>query len=178
MTAVKARFVPAEERSPEQRAAVELAGTLTDELLSSDAYLFAVPLYNWNSPASFQAWVDRIFTADALRAGGEEPLAGRHAVIVHSRGGGYGPGTPREGWDHSEPYLRRVLEDVWKLDVTVVTAELTLANTVPAMAHLAEAAENSLRSAHADAGDHARRVAELVAAGDPAVDLTEVRAAV
>ena len=134
MTAVGARFVPAEDRSPEQRAAVELAETLTDELLSSDAYLFAVPLYNWNHPASVQAWVDRILTAAPLRAGEGEPIAGRPAVVVHSRGGGYGPGTPREGWDHAEPYLRRILEDVWKLDVTMVTAELTLAATVPAMA--------------------------------------------
>src|SRR5690349_190543 len=39
MTAVGSRFVPAEERTPEQRAAAELAETLTAELLESDAYL-------------------------------------------------------------------------------------------------------------------------------------------
>jgi FMN-dependent NADH-azoreductase len=178
MAAVSQQFGPAEDRSPEQQAAADLAQTLTDELLSSDAFLFAVPLYNWSNPASVQAWIDRILTAAALKAGGEEPLAGRPAVVVHSRGGGYGPGTPREGWDHGEVYLRRILQDVWKLDVTFVTAELTLAGTVPAMAHLTEAAELSLRTAHTAAEDHARRVAELVAAGDPAVDLTEVRAAV
>ena len=76
MTAVGARFTPAEDRTPEQRAAVELAETLTDELLSSDAYLFAVPLYNWTNPASVQAWVDRILTAAPLRAGEGEPIAG------------------------------------------------------------------------------------------------------
>ena len=169
MTAVGARFVPAEDRSPEQQAAVELAGTLTDELLSSDAYLFAVPLYNWSNPAIVQAWVDRILTASPLRAGEGEPIAGRHAVVVHSRGGGYGPGTPREGWDHAEPYVRRVLEDVLMLDVTVVTAELTLAGVVPAMAHLQDLAAESLRLAHRDAEDHARRVAELVVPADGAI---------
>ena len=176
--AVGARYVPAEQRSPEQVAAVRLAETLTDELVSSDAYLFAVPLYNWTHPASVQAWIDRIFTAAPLRAGEGEPIAGRPAVVVHSRGGGYGPGTPRDGWDHAEPYLRRILEDVWKLDVTVVTAELTLAATVPAMAHLKDAGAASLRAAHTAAEDHARRVAELVAAGLPAVDLTAERQAV
>ncbi len=176
--AVGARFVPAGERSPAQVAAVRLAETLTDELVSSDAYLFAVPLYNWTNPASVQAWIDRIFTAAPLRAGEGEPIAGRPAVVVHSRGGGYGPGTPREGWDHAEPYLRRILEDVWKLDVTVVTAELTLAATVPAMAHLKDVGAASLRAAHTAAEDHARRVAELVAAGEPAVDLTGQRQAV
>jgi FMN-dependent NADH-azoreductase len=170
-TAVGARFVPAEQRSPEQAAAVALSEELVAELVDSQAYLFAVPLYNWSNPAAFQAWVDRIFTAEALRAGGTEPLAGRHAVVVHSRGGGYGPGTPREGWDHGETYLRRILQDVWKLDVTFVTAELTLARTVPAMAHLVGAADASLQRAHADAEDHARRVAELVAARELAVEL-------
>ena len=112
------------------------------------------------------------------------PAAGRRgradrrppAVVVHSRGGGYGPGTPREGWDHAEPYLRRILEDVWKLDVTMVTAELTLAATVPAMADLKHLGAASLQAAHTAAEDHARRIAELVAAGDPAVDLTPARA--
>jgi FMN-dependent NADH-azoreductase len=178
MTAVGARFVAAEDRTPEQAAAMELADTLTDELVSSDAYLLAVPLYNWSNPASVQAWVDRILTASPLRAGEGEPIAGRPAVVVHSRGGGYGPGTPREGWDHAEPYLRRILEDVWKLDVTVVTAELTLAATVPAMAAFKDLGAASLQAAHTAAEDHARRVAELVAAGEPALDLTTVRTAV
>jgi len=178
LTAVGSRFVPVADRTPEQQAAVQLAGTLTDELLSSDAYLFAVPLYNWTHPASVQAWVDRILTAAPLRAGEGEPIAGRPAVVVHSRGGSYGPGTPRDGWDHAEPYLRRIFEDVWKLDVTVVTAELTLAATVPAMAAFRDLGAASLQAAHTAAEDHARRVAELVAADRPAVDLTAVRAAV
>ena len=172
-TAVGARFVPADERTPEQAAAVDLAETLTAELVGSDAYLLAVPLYNWSNPAAVQAWVDRIFTAEALRAGGTEPIAGRPAVVVHSRGGGYGPGTPRAGWDHGEPYLRRILEDVWKLDVTFVTAELTLARTNPAMSHLVDSADASLSRAHADAEDEARRVAELVAARAAAIDLRD-----
>ncbi len=47
------------------------------------------------------------------------------------RGGGYGAGTPREGWDHATPYLLRILGDVWGADVTLVEAELTLADVVP-----------------------------------------------
>jgi len=88
---------------------------------------------------------------------------------VHSRGGGYGDDTPRAGWDHAEPYLRRVLADVLRLDVTFVTAELTLAGVVPAMAHLTDLADESLRLAHRDAEDHARRVAELVIPGEGAI---------
>lgn len=177
-TAVGARFAPAEARSPEQAAAMELAETLTGELVGSDAYLLAVPLYNWATPASVQAWIDRILTAEPLRAGGTEPLAGRPAVVVHTRGGGYGPGTPREGWDHAEPYLRRILRDVWKLDLTVVTAELTLAGATSAMAHLKDAAVASLERAHLAAEEQGRRVAELVAAGGAAADLHRLPEAV
>ena len=49
----------------------------------------------------------------------------------------------------------------------MVTAELTLAATVPAMAHLKDVGAASLQAAHTAAEDHARRVAELVAAERP-----------
>ena len=46
---------------------------------------------------------------------------------------GYAPGTPKHGWDHSTPYLRRMLGDLWGADLTVVERELTLAEVNPAM---------------------------------------------
>ncbi|WP_327591236.1 hypothetical protein OHA25_02200 [Nonomuraea sp. NBC_00507] len=33
-------------------------------------------------------------------------LAGRSFVVTGARGGAYGPGTPREPYDHQERYLR------------------------------------------------------------------------
>ena len=63
---------------------------------------------------------------------GSRPLEGRPVVLVAVRGGGYGAGTPREGWDHATPYLLRILRDVWGADVTLVEAELTLADVHPA----------------------------------------------
>lgn len=52
-----------------------------------------------------------------------------------------------------------------------------VAATVPAMADLKHLGAASLQAAHAGAEEHARRVAELVAASDSAVDLTALRAA-
>ena len=49
-----------------------------------------------------------------------------------ARGGGYGPGTPRAGWDHATPYLQQIFGAVFGADLTVVEAELTLASVVPA----------------------------------------------
>jgi FMN-dependent NADH-azoreductase len=51
---------------------------------------------------------------------------GRTAVLMNARGGSYQPATPRDGWDHAEPYLRRVLAEVLGLDRLVITPELTL----------------------------------------------------
>ena len=36
-------------------------------------------------------------------------LEGKPALVLTTRGGGYGPGTPREGWDHNTAYLRRIV---------------------------------------------------------------------
>ena len=60
-------------------------------------------------------------------------LGGRRVVFAASRGGGYGPGTPREGWDHGEPWLRHALSTIGLDDLSFVTAELTLARESPAM---------------------------------------------
>jgi FMN-dependent NADH-azoreductase len=52
MTAVGAGRVPTQEHTPEQAEAVALAATLADEMLGADAYLFAVPLYNFGVPST------------------------------------------------------------------------------------------------------------------------------
>src|SRR5579863_4854085 len=52
-TAVYAAYTPEESRTDEQRAALALAATLTDELLAADALLFAAPLYNFGVSQHF-----------------------------------------------------------------------------------------------------------------------------
>jgi FMN-dependent NADH-azoreductase len=81
---------------------------------------------------------------------------------VLTRGGGYGPGTPRHGWDHGGPWLRRIFADVFGLDLHVAEAELTLAGINPAMAALRDLAEQSLHDAHATAEAHGRTIAQRV----------------
>jgi len=130
--AVNAGFVAAADRTAEQAAAVELATTLTDELVEADAILLAVPLYNWGVSQHIKAWFDLIMT-DARVRGPEPLLKGKPVVLATVRGGGYAPGTPKHGWDHSTPYLRRMLGDLWGADLTVVERELTLAGVNPAL---------------------------------------------
>src|ERR1700760_4892486 len=131
--AVAAAQTPEPDWTPEQRQAVALAATLVDELLAADAIVLAVPMYNFGVSQHIKAWIDLIVT-DPRAGAGAPPLGGEKPVVLATvRGGAYGPGTPREGWDHSTNYLRRILADVWGADLTVVEREFTLVGVNPAL---------------------------------------------
>jgi FMN-dependent NADH-azoreductase len=148
-TAIGAARTPAEGRSEEQRSAVALAAGLAAELRSADAVLLAIPLYNYGVAQHAKVWIDLVM------AGAESPveplLAGKPTVLVTVRGGAYGPGTPREGWDHSTDYLRRIVADVWAADLTLVERELTLAGVNPAMDAFKDLGAQLKEAAHAAA---------------------------
>lgn len=137
--AVGAGFTAPEDRTAEQAAAVKLASTLTDELVNADAVLLAVPLYNWGVSQHFKTWFDLVMTDPRVRAP-EGLLPGKPVVLATVRGGAYGPGAPKHGWDYSTPYLRRMLAEQFGADLTVVERELTLAGVNPAMEPLRELA--------------------------------------
>src|SRR5689334_7138636 len=139
-SAVTAGFVPEPGRTPEQRAAVTLAASLLDELLAADAIVLAIPLYNFGVSQHTKAWIDLIQTDPRTGAGNPPVLAGKNVVLCTVRGGAYGPGTPREGWDHSTGYLRRILADVWGAELTVVEREFTLVGVNPALDDFKDAA--------------------------------------
>jgi FMN-dependent NADH-azoreductase len=158
-TAVSAAYVDAASRTPEQLAAVTLATELADEFTSADAAVIAVPLYNFGVANSVKTWIDLLITDPRFAAGAPQIMVGRPVVLVIARGGGYGEGTPRAGWDHATPYLQRVFGDVWGMNVHVVEAELTLADVVPAMEALRPIAAQSRAAAHVSA----KAVATLLA---------------
>ena len=129
--AVAASATPAADRTPEQQAAADLAAVLVDELLGASAVLLAVPLYNFGVSQHVKTWIDLIHTDPRVSAG--PFLEGKPTVLATVRGGAYGAGTPREGWDHSSGYLRRIFGDVWGTDLTVVEREFTLVGVNPAL---------------------------------------------
>ena len=156
-TAAFAGYTPEDQRTPEQTAALAVAAELADELVAADALVFAVPLYNFGVSQHFKIWQD-IVSTDARFAPGQQPLAGRPAFLVIARGGGYGEGTPRHGWDHATGWLRRILEDVWGLDLDVIETELTLAEVTPQMADLVDLAREQLAASHETARHSGRSV--------------------
>jgi FMN-dependent NADH-azoreductase len=154
--AVTASWGPVEARTEAQREAVALAAGLADELLAADSYIIGVPLYNWGISQHVKTWIDLVITDPRFGSGSTTPLKGRSGLLVIARGGAYGEGTPKFGWDHATAYLTRVLGEVWGLDLRVVEAELTLADVVPAMAELKPLAAQFLAAAHDAAATHGR----------------------
>lgn len=153
------QHVPIEQRTPEQTAGVDIAAELADELIAADAYVFALPFYNFGASQHFKAYVDIVLAEPRFAPGSTPVIAGRPAQLTVARGGGYGPGTPRHGWDHGTSWYRRVLEDIWHLDLEVIECELTLADVTPAMESLRGLAASNLANAH----EAARQNGELLA---------------
>ncbi|GEL22785.1 FMN-dependent NADH-azoreductase [Pseudonocardia sulfidoxydans NBRC 16205] len=157
--AITGSQTPADERSADQQAAVALAATLVDELLAADAVLLAVPLYNFGVSQHVKTWMDLVITDPRAAAGSDPLLAGKPVVLCTVRGGAYGGGTPREGWDHSTDYLRRILADVWGADLTVVEREFTLVGVNPALDDFADLAADMHQGALASAREAGKALA-------------------
>ena len=131
-------------------------------MLAADAIVVASPLYNFGVPSTSRRGSAPAHHRPRLGPG-TAPLTGRPLALVIARGGGYGPGTPRAGWDHATPYLRQIFGAVLGADLTVVEAELTLAAVVPAMASLVPEAERLRARARELAAEAGRALAERVA---------------
>jgi FMN-dependent NADH-azoreductase len=154
--AVAASMTPVSERTPGQSAAVDLARELTDELSAADALLFAVPLYNFGVSQHFKSYVDLVLTDPRMAPGAIPATDGKPAVLVTVQGGNYSAGTPKEGWDHATAWMRRILEDVWQLDLEVVTREFTLVGVNPALDQFTELADELRKVAEDQATRHGR----------------------
>jgi FMN-dependent NADH-azoreductase len=162
--AVMGARTPEADRSERQRAGVALAARLAGELAGADAVLLAVPLYNFGVSQHIKTWIDLVIAAPRDSSGAEPLLAGKPTVLVTVRGGAYGAGTPRDGWDHSTGYLRRILADVWGAELTVVEREFTLVGVNPALDQFTELAAQLKDAAHAAAREAGRALTAAVAA--------------
>ncbi|MCD9199394.1 FMN-dependent NADH-azoreductase [Aeromicrobium wangtongii] len=156
-TAAFAGHTPEDERTPEQQAAAALATQLADEVGAADVLIIGAPLYNFGVSQHLKTWFDLLIT-DPRFAGGAQTVKDKPAFLVIARGGGYGEGTPRAGWDHATGWLRRILEDVWGLDLDVIETELTLAEVTPQMAELRDLARAQLAESHEVARTSGRSV--------------------
>ncbi|GGS05881.1 FMN-dependent NADH-azoreductase [Streptomyces aureoverticillatus] len=134
---------------------------LTAELRAAGTVLLGVPMYNFGVPAALKAWIDRVSFPGAYTDpdSGRPLLGGTRVVVVAACGGGYGPGTPREGCDFQVPYLRAYFGNlgVAEDELHVVRAELTRAGDIPGLAGFQDLAADSLTAARAAVAELAVR---------------------
>jgi len=142
-----ARMVPPDQHTPAQRTSWALTQELVGEIEAADAILLGMPLYNFGPPSTIKAWVDHIIAPGlSVDASMQGLLGGRDLLVVVARGGGYGPETPRAGWDHAESWLPHGIS-LTGLEPRFIVAELTLADVNPAMAELKPLAAESRAAA-------------------------------
>lgn len=147
-TSALAGMTPEAERSPEQSAAWTLSELVVREVREATTIIMGLPLYNYGAPSSVKSWVDYLIVPGmSIDADTRAPLLGdRELLVLVSRGGGYGPGTPREGWDHAQQWLPHGLSMVG-LEPEFITTELTLAAVTPGMGDLVPLAQQSRAAA-------------------------------
>ncbi len=116
-----------EQVTPEQKAEMETGKQILDEFLSADIVLIGAPMYNFSVPSQLKAWIDLICVAGTTFKygpnGPEGQCGGKKVVVISTRGGMYGPGSPFEPFDHQQKYLRDVFTFLGVKDITVITAE-------------------------------------------------------
>lgn len=158
-----AAFAEPAAHTPEQAAAFAERLKLIEELESADAVLIGAPMYNYTIPSTLKAWIDNVILMGRT-AGENHSVANTPVTVVASRGGSYAPGTPREGDEYVQNYLKLVLVDTLGLDVDFIVPELTMAPQVPAMAELVPLFEASRDRALQEAVSKAKALAQRHAA--------------
>lgn len=132
---------------------------ILDELLGADVVLIGVPLYNYSMPATLKTWVDYIHVPAVTASFGRleaQPMKGRPAVLISTRGGTYDAGTSTEFDDHAIPALSLILQDALGMTLETIVATRTLSERFGAPveevarqgAELAAAHDSATRAAH------------------------------
>jgi len=159
-----AGFADPATHTPEQAAAFAERVRLIEELEQADAVLIGAPMYNFAIPSTLKAWLDNVILMGRTAGTEDSKIKGTPVTVIASRGGAYGPGTPREGFEYVQTYLRAVFVDALGTELEFIVPELTMAPQNPAMSDLVPLYEASRERALDDAATKAKELAERLAA--------------
>jgi FMN-dependent NADH-azoreductase len=143
---------------PEQEA---LQAGLIAELLAADVLLIGVPLYNYSLPSTLKAWVDYIHVPSVTAPFGADttqPVKGKPAVLVSTRGGTYDAGSASEFDDHAIPALKLILGAALGMSVETIVDTRTLTERFGGPEDEVAKQHAELAAAHDAAAAAARRL--------------------
>jgi len=85
----------------------------TDQLHTATLVVVSAPMWNFGIPWHLKRWIDCVvqgrLTFEYRDNAFQGLLTGRPAVLITTRDGAYGPGTPYAAMDFHVPYLRAIL---------------------------------------------------------------------
>lgn len=117
-------FTAPHNRTPAQRDAIAVSDALIEELMAAGTIVIAAPMYNFGIPAALKAWIDQVVRMGRTVAPTHRGLLeGKRAVILATRGLGYGAGEAREHDDAQVPYLRRILQFMGINEIDAICAD-------------------------------------------------------
>jgi len=117
---INANFTGVAERTAEQRSVLSYSDALISELKNADTVVIGLPIYNFNVPAAFKAWIDQVARANVtFRYGDNGPeglLEDKKAYVIISSGGT----QLGSDIDYVSDYIHHVLDFIGIKDVTII----------------------------------------------------------
>ncbi|CAG4902280.1 FMN-dependent NADH-azoreductase [Paraburkholderia gardini] len=123
-----ATYRPAEERTDEMKATLAASDALCKRLFEADAFVFAMPMYNWSMPSVFKAFVDSV-TRPGLTylAQPDGRIAGQFnrqkTLFITTRGADLRPGGMFSSMDALTPALKAAFGFIGVAGPTFVDAQ-------------------------------------------------------
>ena len=118
-----AAYTDPSERTPAQKASLEVSDELVAELKAADTLVIAAPVYNFTVPASLKLWIDQVARAGVTfkytESGPEGLLENKRAIIVVATGGT----QVGSDADFQTPYLKHFLAFLGITDVEIYAAD-------------------------------------------------------
>jgi FMN-dependent NADH-azoreductase len=125
-TFARARSLPSENPTPEQRNALILSDQFLAELFAADTIIIAAAMINFGIPSSLKAYIDTVLrpgvTFRYSEKGPEGLVTGKKVYLVLARGGIYSHG-PMQQFNFQDSYLRAALGFIGMTDVEVIAVE-------------------------------------------------------
>ena len=142
MLEAKYNIMHGRDHTEEQREDWARIEALMEEFQAADAYVFAVPMWNYMIPYRLKQYIDCITQPTytfTIVDGEYQGLCDGRVFVGYARGNAYPEGAPRHAFNLQSPYFEMWLGFVGLTDVTTVAAEATLAPPETADAALQQA---------------------------------------
>ncbi|MEJ8572556.1 FMN-dependent NADH-azoreductase [Microbaculum marinum] len=148
-------FVPEDQQSAEQKAAVALSDELVAEVKSADIIVIASAMINFSITSTLKSWLDHLaragltfqYTEDGHPVG---LVTGKKVYVVLATGAVYSA-APLDAIDFQAPYLKHMLGFMGMTDVDVVRVEGSIFSPEAAEKAVRDATARARAAAHADA---------------------------